>query len=401
MLIKSLAGLVVAAAFSFLSGCSTPCGTPGGLCAPVPANTSAARATPPPAPARQPAEPAGAPIFQRSVPTGTVHIGLLLPLQSQTLGPAANAVREGFMAAWERDRSGFEVDVVSTGDAPQEVLEAYGRAAAQNDIIVGPLARSAVELVESSGTVTKPTIALNHPQTAGATPRLVLLAGLSIEDEARQVAQWAARDFPNGRAVILAGPAAWQQRLARAFDINWTALGRMGRRVDLPVTDGYVNANALAELRTQLEIGRPELMFAALGPDELRQLRSALGTAVPCYGTSAANPGRSQEAAVPELNGVRLLDLPWLVLPDNPSVMVYPRRIETGQALDLDRLYALGIDAFRIAREVTLRPNGTFTLDGVTGLLTINVGADAPAVQRKEAAVIYQDGTFQPVPEQP
>jgi outer membrane PBP1 activator LpoA protein len=229
----------------------------------------------------------------------------------------------------------------------------------------------------------------------------VLVAGLSIEDEARQVAQWAARDFPSGRAVILAGPAAWQQRLAKAFDVNWTELGRMGRTVDLPVADGYVNATALADLRTQLEVGRPELMFAALDPDELRQLRSALGTAVPTYGTSAVNPGRGPEAAVPELNGVRLLDLPWLVLPDNPAVMVYPRRLATDQALDLDRLYALGIDAFRIAREVTLRPGAPFTLDGVTGMLTIDATTDTPALQRREAAVIYQDGAFQPVPDAP
>jgi outer membrane PBP1 activator LpoA protein len=361
-----------------------------------------ARATPTPAaPPAPPPERAAAPIFQRSVPDRVVRISLLLPINSPTLGPAASAVREGFMAAWERDRSGFEVDVVATGDAPQEVLEAYGRAAAKDDIIVGPLARPAVELVAASHAVTRPTIVLNHPQAGGAPARQILVAGLSIEDEARQVAQWAARDFPNGRAVILAGPAAWQQRAARAFDMSWTELGRMGRHVDLPVADGYVNANALAELRTQLEIGRPELMFAALDPDELRQLRSALGTAVPTYGTSAVNPGRAPEAAVPELNGVRLLDLPWLVLPDNPSVMVYPRRLETDRALDLDRLYALGIDAFRIAREVTLRPGAAFTLDGVTGMLTIDVTSDTPVLQRKEAAVIYQDGAFLPVPDQP
>jgi outer membrane PBP1 activator LpoA protein len=401
MLIKSLAGLVVAAALALLAGCSTPCGTPGGLCAPVTANTSAAHPAPAPVsrPA-QPAEPAGPPIFQRTVP-GVVHVALLLPIQSQTLGPAANAVRDGFMAAWERDRSGFEVEVVATGDAPQEVLDAYGRAAARNDVIVGPLARPAVERIAASGAVNKPTIVLNHPQATAAAPLRVLVAGLSIEDEARQVAQWAARDFPSGRAVILAGPAAWQQRLARAFDMNWTELGRMGRTVDLPVADGYVNATALADLRTQLEVGRPELIFAALDPDELRQLRSALGTAVPTYGTSAVNPGRGPEVAVPELNGVRLLDLPWLVLPDNPSVMVYPRRLATDQALDLDRLYALGIDAFRIAREVTLRPGAPFTLDGVTGMLTIDATTDTPALQRREAAVIYQDGAFQPVPDAP
>jgi hypothetical protein len=63
----------------------------------------------------------------------------------------------------------------------------------------------------------------------------------------------------------------------------------------------------------------------------------------------------------------------------------------------MDRLYALGIDAFRIARELALHPDAPFTLDGVTGILSIRFGDGPPLLERKEAAVIYQDGQFQPV----
>jgi outer membrane PBP1 activator LpoA protein len=404
MLIKSVTGLLAAAAFGLLAGCGTQCGANGGLCAPAQANTSAPPAVAPrpaPVPAAVPA-PAEAPPTvaepgaETRPPAAVTRIGLLLPLQSQTLGPAAEAVRDGFMAAYERDRTGFEVDLLATGDTPQEALDAYTRATSADDIIVGPLARPAVEAVARSAAVAKPTLALNHPEARIELPRPMLLVGLSIEDEAREVAQWAARDFPHGRALVLAGPAAWEQRIAKAFDARWTQLGHTSQFVELQVSEGYVNLAAVGDLRTRLEIDPPALLFAALDAAELRQLRGALGTAVPCYGTSSLNPGREPGATFPELDGVRLLDLPWEVQPDHPGVMIYPRPLASGGAPDMDRLYALGIDAFRVARGIALHPGAAFTLDGVTGKLEVSATPDAPGFERSEAAVVYRDGVFEP-----
>jgi hypothetical protein len=84
---------------------------------------------------------------------------------------------------------------------------------------------------------------------------------------------------------------------------------------------------------------------------------------------------------------VRLLDLPWIVLPDHPAVMVYPRPLDTEQPLDMDRLYALGIDAFRVARELALRDGSPFGIDGVTGRLDVVAGPGGQLqLQRIEAA---------------
>jgi len=158
------------------------------------------------------------------------------------------------------------------------------------------------------------------------------------------------------------------------------------------VNDGYVDGNALAELRARLEVDRPDLVFAALGASQLRQVRSALGTSLPTYAVSAANPGRTPGAAWPELDGIRLLDLPWTVQPDHPQVMVYPRPLDA-DTLDMQRLYALGIDAFRVAREVAQHPGTSFELDGVTGRLSVRVdNSGAYALRRQEAAAVYRDG---------
>ena len=411
MLVNYLKGLRViaaaAAAAAMVAGCaSTPlppdlgCGVPGGLCAPAEPNTSAPRPAPPAEPAPAPrSETRTIPIelypredgAQAAAPGARARVALLLPLESNALGKAAESVRAGFMAGHERDGAGIEVQVVPSGDSAEDTLRAYARAAEQNDIVVGPLARSAVAAVASSNVVTKPTVALNHPQIDRPLPAQMLVIGLSLEEEARQVADWAAQEQPGGRVLVLGGSAAWQQRVAGAFTSHWARLGRNNATVDLPVLDGYVDANALADLRKRLEIDRPDLVFAALDANQLRQVRSAIGTSLPTYGVSAANPGRTAGAGWPELDGVRMLDLPWTIQPEHPQVMVYPRPVDA-DTLDMQRLYALGIDAFRVAREVAQHPGSGFELDGVTGRLSVRMNNGAYAVKRQEAAAVYRDG---------
>jgi hypothetical protein len=302
------------------------------------------------------------------------------------------------MASVERDGTGFKVEVVPTGDAPRDVLDAYARAAAASDIVVGPLARSAVAALADSDAVTRPTVALSVPEGHAAVPRLMLVAGLSIEDEARQVAEWAAREHPQGRALILTGSAAWARRAAGAFEARWNELGHTNQRFAVP--SGETGKAAIAELKQKLEIDPPDLLFAALDGTSLRAVRAGTtgtATAIPCYGGGTANPGRAAEPGASELDGVRILDLPWIVLPDHPAVMVYPRP-DTEQPLDMDRLYALGIDAFRVARELALRAGAPFGIDGVTGRLdAVATPGGRLELRRREAAVVVRNGAFEPV----
>ena len=418
MLKKNIKALLATTAFSslagLLAGCgSTPlppdtgCGVPGGLCAPTAPSASPPPSepgyTPPPplepartSPVELPPSSNGRPLAADAMPAAGTRIALLLPLQSGSLREPAEAVRAGFMAGYERDRSGITVDVIPTGDSAQATLDAYAIAAARHDIVVGPLARPAVAALATSGAVSKPTIALNHPHIDGPLPRQMLVVGLSLEEEARQVADWAAAEQAGGRALVLTGPATWQQRLSGAFTARWSQLGLNNSVVELPSADGYVDGNALAELRARMQIDPPQLVFAALDAVQLRQVRSAIGTSLPTYGTASVNPGRDPGMSTPELDGVRILDLPWTVQPEHPLVASYPRWSGATGGFDMQRLYALGIDAYRIARELALRPNGAFELDGVTGRLSIDMGGNhgsgAPSFQRMQTGTVYRDG---------
>ena len=411
MLFKSLGGPLAGlalAALAALAGCSTPCDAPGRLCAPPQANTSA----PPPHPRAGPPVPPPEPVAEvlpvDMPPPGaapasqpTIRIGLLLPLTSETLGAPAEAVRAGFMAAYERERDGFTVNLIDSGESPQQALDSYAAAAAQNDILVGPLSRPAVAAVASSPVVAKPTIALNYPEmraggAAVALPQNMLVMGLSIEDEARQVAAWAsAEQRPGATALIVSGASAWQRRLASAFAAEWQRRGHSAQLAELAASNGYLSEASLGQLKQRIDAEPPALLFTALDADQLRQLRATVGTALPCYGTSSVNPGTEPGMAMAELDGLRLLDLPWEVHPDHPAVMVYPRWTAARHTLDLDRLYALGIDAFRVAREIALHPGGSFAMDGVTGRLQVSFGqGQAARFERIQPAAVYQGGAF-------
>jgi outer membrane PBP1 activator LpoA protein len=441
MPINSLKGLVATFAGALmlaLAGCSTPCDAPGRLCAPIESNTSAQPSPHPrtelPAPAATPgatapgattpgatAPGASAPFETRPVePPGIganlreTRIGLMLPLRSEALGAPADALRAGFMAAHERDREGFTVNLVETGDSPQETIDAYAAASRQNDIMVGPLARPAVSALAASTLVRKPTIALNHPEAlagAAALPARMLVIGLSIEDEARQVANWAGFEHPGGPALIISGASAWQRRIAASFAARWKQLGYASQMLVLSDSNGYLSEAALGQLRAQFDAAQPALVFAALDSSQAGQVRGALGADLPMYGTSSVNPGANvgantginaganAGAAVAELDGLRLLDLPWEVDSAHPAVMAYPRWNGAGRTLDMDRLYALGIDAYRVAREIALRPVADFRLDGVTGRLSISFGNGPARFERIEPAAVYEGGGFTLVPD--
>jgi hypothetical protein len=128
------------------------------------------------------------------------------------------------------------------------------------------------------------------------------------------------------------------------------------------------------------------MCFLALGYTEARSVRSYLGT-TPVYATSSVHAGDQGPLAGFDLAGVNFVDMPWLLEPNHAAVMIYPRPKQRGP-VDLERLYALGIDAWRIA-QLLLAGARDIRLDGVTGQLTL--GPDG-RIERELVAGRYIDG---------
>lgn len=294
-------------------------------------------------------------------------MALLLPLKSTAFGRAAEAVRQGFMAA--AGETTADIKIYATDDAPAGILSAYRDALQQGaTTVVGPLTRGAVTVLAASNLVSVPTLALNQPEADEPVPPNLYLFSLSVEAEARQVARMA---FADGRlsALVVGTDTPLSKRTQQAFVDEWQKLhGKIVGQLDLPKSrDDY------PALRDTVAGLPSDMIFLAATAEKARLARPYLGATVATYATSQVYSGKSAQLKTIDLNGIRFVDMPWLLQPDHPAVMAYPAA-EFPNA-ELARLYAFGIDAFRLARALAANQlRAGYTLDGVTGTIRFKAG---------------------------
>ena len=297
------------------------------------------------------------------------HIAVILPLQSNSYGRHADSVRLGIMnAAGNGQRGSLKVRVYATSEDPQQILAAYQRATSLGArAVIGPLTRNGVTSLAQSGIVSVPTLALNIPEGDILLPRDLYVYGLQIEAETRQMAQFALR-HGGTRAFIIVGDTSLGGRIAQAFSEEWKKLGAEVTGQFSYTTDSAV----LVKLREQVLNSRADIIFTSLDAARARFMRSYLGASIPIYATSMVFASNADALANYDLDGVRFLDMPWLLQPDHPAVISYMRPDAQRAGLDQERFYALGIDAYRLVQEL-LRPYENMEpLDGVTGTITLN-----------------------------
>jgi outer membrane PBP1 activator LpoA protein len=230
-----------------------------------------------------------------------------------------------------------------------------------------------------------PTLALNVPEgQIPAVPEFYMLS-LYAESEARQVAQLAWQDG-HRNALTVIGETPLLRRIHLAFVEEFTRLGGV-HVAALPFT---ADPEGLARIKTAADVAidteTADMVFMGLDLPRARIIRPYLST-LPIYATSQVYPGIAGPLVAFDLAGVRFLDMPWLLQPEHPVVMVYPRP-DYDESIELTRFYALGVDAFRIAMVLlTGKPAAVF--DGVTGRLTL--GPDSMFVRALTAAQ-FNDG---------
>jgi outer membrane PBP1 activator LpoA protein len=303
-------------------------------------------------PARSPAEP--------EVP----HIALLLPLDSPPFMRHAEAVRDGFLAAAKVQGSApLPLRIYAVSENERAVVEGYRRALTNGArLVVGPLTRGGVTAVAESALVMVPTLALNVPDRGVGHTRDLYVLSLHAEAEARQVAQFA-RGEGRQSALVVHADGALYRRIHQGFVEEFTRLG--GGIIAEHRFSG--DQPDLVRLRQLATASGADMVFLALDYSRARVARAYLG-ALTAYATSHVHPGAVGPLAGFDLANVRFLDMPWMVQPEHPAVMTYPR--QDHRDADLDRFYALGIDAFRVAQELLAGKTG-FTLDGVIGRLRL------------------------------
>lgn len=315
----------------------------------------------------EPSAPADAKVPEPE-PTGTPHIALVLPLESNAFGKAAEAVRRGVFEAYRVQPVPLPLIVYATADDPNNIARRYRSAVeAQARVVIGPLTRSAVTTLVQGNAASVPTLALNSADAASASHSLYFF-GMQTENEARLMAEQAAAQGYQ-RALVLFGKGPLTQRLAQTFMNEWRAGGREVAR-EFQVSGDPAE---LAKLREQLSTLAADCAFIALEAQQAKLARAYLSPSLPIFATSLVNTGNDAIARL-DLNGVAFADMPWLVAPDDPAVLAYTHPDPAELGFELERFYALGIDAYRIARELLKAEPALSALDGVTGHIELGRG---------------------------
>jgi len=357
------------------------------------------------------------------------NVALLLPFDGQ-FAKAADAVRDGFMAAWFADPDTQNPPRLLVRDTSAgDIRLVYNQAIEDGaDFVVGPLRRATVTSLAASPGMPVPTLTLNHADptplaatettaasdnqagdstkptkavAAGAGPTSALYQfALSPEYEARLVAEYA-WFAGHTNAAVLAPEGAWGERVAAAFADAWHGLGGSVVEIQRYSNDGsdmstpvrkllniddsdaryrslrkVLGSDIKQETRRRQDL---DFVFMAAFPRQARQLRPQLefhqAQDLPVYSTSHIYSGIADPDADRDIDDVVFGDMPWVL---DPAASGGALRRDVG-ALWPDsvsafvRLYAFGADAYRLVAELgKLRAPQYAEFQGLTGNLSLS-----------------------------
>jgi outer membrane PBP1 activator LpoA protein len=282
-----------------------------------------------------------------------VRIGLLLPTESKTLGDAAQVVRAGFEAAATLDG---QAEVVYVDEQQSDVVARYRATVASGvKVMVGPLTRQGIAAIAPY--VTVPTLTLNALDANLAPNAKLLSLSLTVEGEARQMARLMRDDGRNNPLVVRASDVL-SRRLTQAFVEEWQKeTGAAPQVLDWPMSAPLTDT-----------LAQSDAVFIAMMPPDAAALKAALPASMTVYATSQLNLGKTDAS----LAGIRFIDMPWFLMTEQAEVKRYPRP-SASLTVQTERLYALGIDAYRLAVQMatTKWSPGSLRLHGVTGDLKL------------------------------
>lgn len=274
-------------------------------------------------------------------------IALILPLSSQALSKAAEAARAGFLAA--ADFSGkeqFEARVYLAEDEAASTAAMYRKAAADGAVaIVGGLTRDGAATVSRESSYL-PTLALNMPSdSARDHANNFFYISLSLDWDARLAARAAAGEgFRN--AAIVHSNTALAKRIQDAFEKEWIKQG--GTIAARIVFSGNLSDGPkLKAAMGKSDAAKADVVFLAADMPVARFARPYLPQGLPVFATAQTFDPRADTVENLDLDSVKYPEIPWFVERDHSAVMVYPRPQEA-MPTEYERLYALGIDAWRI-----------------------------------------------------
>lgn len=324
-----------------------------------------------------PEHPANVLISPAHLITPPKKIALLLPL-SGILKNQGESIRNGFLAAfYQQNTSGYRPEIAIYDTNSNAIVNLYQQAKEQGaDFIVGPLLKENINTLVSNHQINVPTLALNNVTIDTA---MLYQFGLSPDVEAAQVAEQIASE--EQRVLIITPDNAWGRRIDKDFtktfeSVNGETIARLNYRPQnlsyqlsrfLHVNQSWQRAKAINRLlqekprytaRRRRDFNAIFLVASpAMGRQILPLLRFYYANDVPIYSISQIYTGQPNPYKDRDLNGIRFVDLPWVIKPASlsQSLKTIQKNIQTtwpSNYKNYSRFYALGVDAYNLIPEL-------------------------------------------------
>ncbi|NMY24588.1 ABC transporter substrate-binding protein [Pseudomonas sp. WS 5021] len=351
-------------------------------------------------------------------------IALLLPQQGP-LASVAKALREGFMAAhYQAQQAGQKPPVIEFYDSSRvsSIDEFYKKAQADGvQLVIGPLEKPLVKQLSARPQLPITTLALNYSEGDQA-PAQLFQFGLAAEDEAREVSRRARADGLH-RAAAMVPKGEWGDRVLKAFRQDWEANGGtlIGvEHVDQPVAlaqqiadlfklrqsegrakslQSTVGTDVAAQPSRRQDI---EFIFLAVTPQQAQQIKPTLNFQyagdVPVYATSHVFSASGDKNQYNDMNGIMFCETPWLLNTTDPLRNQVTAQWPQANG-SLGRLYAMGVDAYRLAPRLgQLKALPDTRIDGLSGNLGMS---PSQRIERQMPWAKFVSGQVERLPDTP
>lgn len=350
-------------------------------------------------------------------------IALLLPQEGQ-LASVSRALRDGFLAAhYQAQQAGQNPPEVLLYDSSRmsSLDDFYRQAQADGvQLVVGPLEKPLVKQLSERPQLPLTTLALNYSDAGLEAPAQLFQFGLAAEDEAREVARRAWADGMRS-AVALVPRGDWGNRVLAAFQQSWQEAGGSliaAEHVDQPVELAQQIADLLQlrqsearAKRLQSTLGTQlaslparrqdiDFIFLAATPQQAQQIKPTLAFQyagdLPVYATSHLYTGGHNPSQFQDLEGIRFCETPWLLDANDPLRQQVDQQWPQA-ASSIGRLYAMGVDAFRLAPRLSqLKALPDSRVEGLSGNLSLN---QAQRIERQLPWAEFRGGQVQRLPD--
>lgn len=321
-------------------------------------------------------------------------IALFLP-ELGSYAAEAQIIKKGFKAA-HRQSKGPPPTLLFYDSLTTNIVYLYQQAiAAGADLIIGPLSKDKIQTLALNTELTVPVLALNH--VVGLSKNNLLQFGLSPIDEATQITTQAKRDGHN--KILLLSPDNKQgQRMANYLIKYWqenqgTVLAThtynpnskdfssvIKKLLNLKESnDRYHMLRRLLAIPVQyIERRRQDVdaLFLVANPDNARTiyplLRFYRAANTPVYSPSQIYGGQVNDSQNTDLNSITFCDMPWFfpeTYQDEMDMVLFKDSWQQSPKKYI-RLFALGVDAFKIGHDINQLNNMPYA--GATGFLAVN-----------------------------